>query len=92
MIKTKAYNFRNIGSCLLTKTSSYDSRWGIWKRNESEIIAAKDQALQAKYLETQILEKKPRTKAEQRQGYDDRVQHTKALPLMKTELLIRMRI
>jgi len=48
------------------------------RRNGSEIIVAQVQALQTKYLETQILQKKPRTNVEQRQGFDDTVQHTKS--------------
>ena len=45
-------------------------------RRESEIIAAQDQALRTKYLETQILQKKPRKKVEQKQGFGDTVQHS----------------
>jgi len=53
------------------------------KRTESEIIAAQIKVLQTRSLETQILQKKRRAKAEQRKGFDDRVQHTKAHSLMK---------
>jgi len=45
-------------------------------RTESEIIAAQDQALRTKYLETQILQKKPRKNIEQKQGFGDTVQHS----------------
>ena len=58
------------------------------RRTESEIIAAQVQELQTKYLETQIIQKKRRTKFEQKQGFDDTLQHTKSHPLMKIELFI----
>ena len=45
-------------------------------RTESEIIAAQDQELRTKYLETQISEKEPRKKVEQKQGLGDKEQHS----------------
>ena len=56
-------NVRNIGSCLLKKTSSYDSRWEMWKANWKWNKAAHDQALQTKYLGIRYY-KKPRAKFE----------------------------
>jgi len=47
------------------------------RRNVSEIIAAKCQTEQIKYLERQILRKKPSSIVEQRQVFDDTEQNTK---------------
>ena len=81
-------NVTNIGSCWLTKTSSAVAG-KCERRTESETIAAKDQALQTKYLETQIIRKNHRANVEQRQGFDDKIQHKKAQPTLKIELFIR---
>ena len=55
--------------------------------NESEIIAAQDQLVRTKYLETQLLQKKPRAKFEQRQGFDDTEQNKKAHPFNEDRII-----
>jgi len=81
------YNFRSIDRCLLKETKFLGRGK---RRTESEIIAAQDHALQKKYLETQILQKKPRAKFEKKQEFDERLQHTKAEPIMKIELFVQL--